>query len=428
MLSSRSLSIKHSKSLSSLVVLVLCLSLLGINSTWTQNVTTEQQDLDTGYGKLVITGGNLKTTATSSVNNLVPGDKVERYLTLENQASYNFKAISLSVTDDVVPNELTSSNEGLKLTVERCDVGYTNCTSVLYGPDGDNTNGIVLSDIQGPALTKGGIDYLKFTQKFVGPDNEKLLKAKRAELTYAFQAMQRDGNTVFPSLKNAQLTTHSNSQTYIPSDGDPQKVVSSSATPFRASALDPATGDIYFSTDDNIAKYTAASNKVTVLFSKDLASPLPTTAPSPLSSTKLSTRAAHRTQLTYSPENSTLIIITVNPDNTQQGYAVNTLDDTVQLLPIAYPIASTSPLYTGEFPAVSIQGSRIVYAPLNMPGNVGYRLRMYDIGTHQDSCLLNCGYTPLTTLSGDGGPATTAGTSQIRNFKVTNTGVIVRNC
>lgn len=174
------------------LTLVSLLLTSGVSAVFTDSVSTQTQNLDTGTGGIELTAGDLEASATSSVEDLVPGDTVTRDVVVTNTASYDFSKVSMSVADSEPSTPLTSSSEGLRMTVER--ENSPNNWSIIYGPG--SSVGNVISDIGGNVLLAGQSTHLRITQHFVGPDNGKLLKDKSAKLTYTFNALQRTGNGV----------------------------------------------------------------------------------------------------------------------------------------------------------------------------------------------------------------------------------------
>lgn len=184
---------RYVRHLSFPLILLLVLSLLGLNATYTEKATTEQQNFNTAYGQLEITGGDLPFTVTSSAYNMVPGDEVQKDIVLHNAATYSFATVNMSVEDFATNDLFASHPEGLQLTVERESYNGSGVWNKIYGPAAAKGNDLI-ANIGGDVLDPGGYTHLRVTQKFVGEDNAGVLKAKEASLKYIFTGTAR-GNT-----------------------------------------------------------------------------------------------------------------------------------------------------------------------------------------------------------------------------------------
>ena len=134
------------------------------------------------------------------ITGLLPGESVEKYVTLSNEGDSDFNAVTLT-TSATTGSLLTSDvTNGLKLTVETCSTLWT---AVPNGVDTCEGSRAVLTKrpalgenvLVGPAtLTAGGKDYLKITTSLpTEAGNE--FQDLSATMKLTFDATQRTGTT-----------------------------------------------------------------------------------------------------------------------------------------------------------------------------------------------------------------------------------------
>lgn len=92
-----------------------------------QAVNTGDLKLELGRQTTAGTGGALSAGFTQPINNLAPGDNVNRFVTLTNTGSLDGALLKLKVADTTVPASLLSTDpvHGLRVTVQSCPVAWT---------------------------------------------------------------------------------------------------------------------------------------------------------------------------------------------------------------------------------------------------------------------------------------------------------------
>jgi spore coat-associated protein N len=157
--------------------------------------TSASQAVDAGTIEVGIHSDN--NTMTSPIVNMLPGDTVTKFVTLDNTGDSNLGTVSLTTTPVVTPaapeSILTSdATNGLKITVESCATPWTgntcagSITAIANQPIiGANRDlGTVSS------LTAGAESYLKITTVLPADANNDFKNAAGA-VTFTFDATQR---------------------------------------------------------------------------------------------------------------------------------------------------------------------------------------------------------------------------------------------
>ncbi|NPC96631.1 TasA family protein [Nocardioides sp. zg-DK7169] len=163
------------------------------------DTTAADQAVATGTVEL----GALPTTIDAPVTGMVPGDRVERQVTLTRAAgSQTFGSLRLTTTS-VGDQVLTAADTGVKLSVDECSVPWTadgkalecggQTTPVL-------TSGPVLGqgrDLVTPLLSvngTGATSHLRITMLLPRTEaDQNGLQGKSATVKFTFDAGQRDG-------------------------------------------------------------------------------------------------------------------------------------------------------------------------------------------------------------------------------------------
>lgn len=168
--------------------LVLSLAGLGgVSSVWTEQASTEVQNLETGSGALSLSDGDLRTTAESSATDLVPGDIVTRTVTVKSDTTYALSKVALNITKTGDAELL----DGTPNAVAALQMEITNAANdVLYSGAAKDA---AVADIGGNVLNGGGGETA-LTVKITFPaSSDNASKAKSAHFTYVFTGTQRDG-------------------------------------------------------------------------------------------------------------------------------------------------------------------------------------------------------------------------------------------
>lgn len=150
-----------------------------------------------------------------SISNLVPGDVVNRYVTLTNSGSIDGLGLSLKTAQTGTPTLISDAvnsgtNKALRLTVNSCSVAWdttngtcngTVATELAATPIGSLTNSTNLAT---STLNSGDIRHLQMqinlpdqnetTVNGVAPSNT--IQGGAADITYTFDLAQRVATTV----------------------------------------------------------------------------------------------------------------------------------------------------------------------------------------------------------------------------------------
>lgn len=158
---------------------------------------------DVSSDKVSITLGSTSPLQITAATGMLPGDSVERLVTLKNDGTSDLASVSLTTAlpAAATPNSLTSdTTNGLQLTVESCTQAWT---VVANGPDtcaGTKTLRVATQGILGTDLALGNLaaktvgqsDYLKITTALpVNADNT--FQDKAATVNFTFTALQPTG-------------------------------------------------------------------------------------------------------------------------------------------------------------------------------------------------------------------------------------------
>ncbi|MQW77804.1 hypothetical protein GHK92_18185 [Nocardioides sp. dk4132] len=163
------------------------------------DTTTANQAVATGTVEFV----DLKAQLSADVEGMVPGDWIERPVTLiRDKDSETFESLKLTTTA-VGEAGLTAAATGLQLTVDECSVPWTEDGKAWTCTGGTTTPVIAETDVVGQnrALTDSvtrvnaeGEAYLRV--KLALPNtvaDQNALKNKNATVTFTFDATQRAG-------------------------------------------------------------------------------------------------------------------------------------------------------------------------------------------------------------------------------------------
>lgn len=133
--------------------------------------TSASQAVNAGTVKIAL-GAAASDTLNVPVTGLVPGDTVEKLVTLANTGTSDLGSVSLTTTDTAnTPSALTTDpTNGLQLLIENCSTPWTG-TAAPYACGGTKTTVLVPSSVVGAnraltnltSLTSGKADNLKVT-------------------------------------------------------------------------------------------------------------------------------------------------------------------------------------------------------------------------------------------------------------------------
>jgi hypothetical protein len=173
---------------------------------------TTAQNINAGTMKLDLAdSGNGFGT---SISNVVPGDVVNRYVTLTNSGSLNGIGLSLKTAQTGSPNLISdgtggSTTKALKLTVTSCSVAWTIATGTCGGTTSTEVVSTVIGLLTSPVtltnstLNSSGVRYLQMKMELpdqnettvngVYPTNT--VQGGSVNVTYTFDLAQRLATT-----------------------------------------------------------------------------------------------------------------------------------------------------------------------------------------------------------------------------------------
>ncbi|MDQ0673898.1 spore coat-associated protein N [Pseudarthrobacter siccitolerans] len=167
---------------------------LGTYGAFTSTTNASQE---VKAGRVVIELGGTVNTISNPVAGLLPGDSVEKFVTLSNTGDSDFNAVTLTTTASTGTLLTSDVLNGLQLTVEACS---TDWVTVANGPDtcaGSKTVVVASTPILGtrvltaPAsLTATKSDRLKITTSLPTSAGEDF-QGLTSTVNFKFDATQR---------------------------------------------------------------------------------------------------------------------------------------------------------------------------------------------------------------------------------------------
>lgn len=173
---------------------------------------TTAQNINAGTMKLDLanSGNGFGTT----IANLVPGDVVNRYVTLTNSGSINGIGLSLKTAQTGTASLISDGTGGvttkaLKLTVTSCSVAWDTSAGTCGGTTSTEVNSTVIGSLTSPvtltnsALASSGVRYLQMKMEL--PDQNETtingaypantVQGGTVNITYTFDLAQRLATT-----------------------------------------------------------------------------------------------------------------------------------------------------------------------------------------------------------------------------------------
>lgn len=160
--------------------------------------TTASQDVKAGTIKIAL-GQTAADTLNVPVTGLLPGDSVEKLVTLANTGDSALGTVSLTTADTAVPASLlsTDATNGLQLLIENCSTAWTGAAAP-FTCSGTKTTVLAPSAVVGAnraltnltSLTNGKTDNLKVTTTLpkAAPDT---FQGAASTIKFTFDATQR---------------------------------------------------------------------------------------------------------------------------------------------------------------------------------------------------------------------------------------------
>lgn len=179
--------------------------LAGLNAT---AFNTVAENVNSGTLKLSLSNNGVGFS--QSINNLAPGDVVNRYVTLKNDGTLDAINLSLKTTQTGDPTLISdgvggSSNQALRLTVSSCPVAWNPIDGSCNGTPSQEIAPSTLSalanetNLTSGAMASGAFKYLKISLQL--PDQNETtingvlpantVQGKSVAITYNFDFEQR---------------------------------------------------------------------------------------------------------------------------------------------------------------------------------------------------------------------------------------------
>jgi spore coat-associated protein N len=187
-----------------LILVAVALAGVGAFAAFTGSASVSQSitsgTVSIGLGATGTADNRLNVAATG----IVPGDTIERAVTVTNTGNQAFASISLTTTAS--PSSLldTDATDGLQMLIQRCSVAWTEAGSApayTYSCSGTTTTVLASRAIIGTGmslgpmdLTAGGQNFLRVTVSLPsGAGNS--LQGLSSTITYTFTGTQRAGTS-----------------------------------------------------------------------------------------------------------------------------------------------------------------------------------------------------------------------------------------
>jgi spore coat-associated protein N len=187
-----------------LVLVAVALAGVGAFATFTGSASVSQSitsgTVDISLGATGTANNRLNIAATG----VVPGDTIERAVTVSNSGNQDFASISL--TTSASPSTLldTDATDGLQMLIQRCSVAWTEGGSApAYTYSCSGTTSTVLSTraiigtgmaLGNVAVTAGAANYLKVTVSLPSSAGN-TMQGLSSTITYTFTGTQRAGTS-----------------------------------------------------------------------------------------------------------------------------------------------------------------------------------------------------------------------------------------
>ncbi|WP_284979224.1 TasA family protein [Arthrobacter sp. fls2-241-R2A-200] len=164
--------------------------------------TSASQAVTAGTITIALGAPGVNNTLNVPVAGLLPGDKVEKLVTLSNTGNSDLNTVSLTTTAGATASLLTTDTvNGLQLTIENCSTAWTGAAAP-YTCTGTKTTVLAsapvitanqaLTNLTSVSATK--TDNLKVTTAFPTTAND-TFQGATSTISFAFNATQRTATT-----------------------------------------------------------------------------------------------------------------------------------------------------------------------------------------------------------------------------------------
>ncbi len=193
------------KILASVALVSTAAAVAGMGTYGAFTSTTSASQVTTAGTTVIALGPGAANTLNVPIAGLLPGDKVEKLVTLSNTGNSDLNAVTLTTsaaagTGSLLTTDLTN---GLQLTIENCSSAWTGTSAPYTCPVGSTKTTVLASTpIIGAntalanltAVTSGKIDNLKVTTSFpaTAPNT---FQGLSSTIGFDFTGTQRTGTT-----------------------------------------------------------------------------------------------------------------------------------------------------------------------------------------------------------------------------------------
>lgn len=205
----------HWRSLAGLAMLLSLVVMVGQGVLSSLNATVSNvsaQNVNAGTMKLDL--ANAGNGFNTSINNMAPGDVVNRYVTLTNSGTLDGIGLSLKTAQTGTPSLITDgvspvTTKALKLTVTECDVAWNTGTGACSGTLTTQVSSTVIGSLTTAKpftngdMTSGKVRYLQMKIELPNQDETTIngnpptntIQNGSVNITYTFDLAQRVATT-----------------------------------------------------------------------------------------------------------------------------------------------------------------------------------------------------------------------------------------
>jgi hypothetical protein len=172
---------------------------MGTYGGWVTTTTPASQAVSVATVAIALGASGTPNDLAVGIDGVLPGDRIERLVTLSNAGTADLNAITMTTTAGSPASLLTSdSTNGLQLTVESCSVPWSATKPYTCSAQATKTTVLASAPIIGAnrtlsglsSLTAKGVDNLKFSA--VLPDSAPgTFQGVSSTVTFSFAATQR---------------------------------------------------------------------------------------------------------------------------------------------------------------------------------------------------------------------------------------------
>jgi len=175
---------------------------MGTYGGWTTTTTPATQSVSVATVSIALGAGGTPNNLSVPINAILPGDRIERLVTLSNNGTAALGGVTMSTSAGTSPSVLTTdTTNGLQLIVESCSVAWSG-SAAPYTCSGttktvQTSAPIIAANASLPGLNSlapGGTDNLKFSA-ILPASAPGSFQGVASTVSFTFTATQRGGLT-----------------------------------------------------------------------------------------------------------------------------------------------------------------------------------------------------------------------------------------